>query len=266
MPVYPSGLNVSTRSLRFATNALRTHRRQGGTRWRVLSSGRQALLVLAHLKKGETYRDLAAGFGIGVSTVYRYLREGLHVLERLAPTLDEAVKVAQRKAFVILDGTLLAIDRVAMASGGDRAFFSGKHKRHGVNVQVLADPAGRLIWVSPALPGARHDAGAAAEHGIGKALGAAGVIAFADSAYQGAGPTIRAPHRRLRRDPSTRLFARRELSAGQRAANQAHSAVRAPGERANAQLKTWRALRKIRSSPSAASILVNAVQTMILNS
>ncbi|MDP9828384.1 hypothetical protein J2S57_004133 [Kineosporia succinea] len=135
-----------------------------------------------------------------------------------------------------------------------------------MNVQVLADPAGRLIWASPALPGARLDAGAAAEPGIGKALGAAGVTAFADSAYHGAGPTIRAPHRRLRRDPNTHLFTRRELSAGQRAANQAHSAVRAPGERANAQLKTWRVLRKIRSSPSAASILVNAVQTMILNS
>jgi len=54
-------------------------------------------------------------------------------------------------------GTLLPIDRVGMASGHDRAFCSGKHKRHGVNVQVLADPAGRLVWASPALPGARHD-------------------------------------------------------------------------------------------------------------
>jgi DDE superfamily endonuclease len=47
-----------------------------------------------------------------------------------------------------------------MASGRDRAFYSGKHKRHGVNVQVLADPAGRLVWASPALPGARRNMGA----------------------------------------------------------------------------------------------------------
>jgi hypothetical protein len=79
---------------------------------------------------------------------------------------------------VILDGSLLRIDRVAMASGGDRAFYSGKHKCHGVNVQVLADPAGRLIWVSPALPGARHDMGAAGHHGIPKALAAAQVNAL----------------------------------------------------------------------------------------
>jgi hypothetical protein len=46
---------------------------------------------------------------------------------------------------VILDGTLLRIDRVGMACGYDRAFYSGKHKAHGLNVQVIADPIGRLV-------------------------------------------------------------------------------------------------------------------------
>ncbi|KMS66699.1 transposase, partial [Streptomyces viridochromogenes] len=32
--------------------------------------------------------------------------------------------------FVILDGTLLPIDRIA----ADRPFYSGKHKKHGMNV------------------------------------------------------------------------------------------------------------------------------------
>ncbi len=81
----------------------------------------------------------------------------------------------------------LRIDRVAVASGRDRAYYSGKHKTHGVNVQVIADPAGRLVWASPALPGARHDAGAAREHGISAALSTAGVKTFADTAYIGAG-------------------------------------------------------------------------------
>jgi hypothetical protein len=35
-----------------------------------------------------------------------------------------------------------------------KPYYSGKHKRHGVNVQVVADPAGRLVWAAPALPGA----------------------------------------------------------------------------------------------------------------
>jgi hypothetical protein len=37
-----------------------------------LAVGRQALLVMAHLRKGETYADLACGLGIGTSTVYRW--------------------------------------------------------------------------------------------------------------------------------------------------------------------------------------------------
>jgi len=69
-----------------------------------------------------------------------------------APTLNQALDVARRKAFVILDGTLLSLDRVGMASGYDRGFFSGKHKRHGVNVQVIADPAGRLVWADESAP------------------------------------------------------------------------------------------------------------------
>jgi hypothetical protein len=125
---------------------------------------------MAHLRKGETYADLATGFAIGTTTVFRYIREALDVLAALAPTLRDAVTVAARKAFVIIDGTLLRIDRVGMTSGRDRPYYSGKHKCHGVNVQVIADPAGRLIWASPALPGARHDMGAAREHGILDAL------------------------------------------------------------------------------------------------
>jgi hypothetical protein len=76
---------------------------------------------------------------------------------RLLPC-NRPSRVAAGKAFVILDGTLLRIDRVAMSSGRDRRYYSGKHKCHGMNVQVISDPAGRLVWVSPALPGALADA------------------------------------------------------------------------------------------------------------
>ncbi len=158
---YPSSMQVSNRCLIMLSDAVRQHRNALRTRWRRLGPGQQALLVLAHLRKGETYRDLAEGFGIGTSTVYRYLREGLELLAAMAPTLDEAIAVARRKAFVILDGTLLRIDRAGMTGGHDRPYYSGKHKAHGLNVQVIADPAGRLVWVSPALPGSRHDIAAA---------------------------------------------------------------------------------------------------------
>jgi len=65
------------------------------------------------------------------------------------------------------------------------------------------------------------------------------------------------PFRRVRYDGTTGKFASRPLSDSQTAVNQAHSAIRGPGERANADLKNWRILRKIRSSPSHATTLVN---------
>jgi hypothetical protein len=130
---------------------------------------------------------------------------------------------------VILDGSLLRIDRVAMAAGGDRPFYSGKHKVHGVNVQVIADPAGRLIWVSPALPGARHDIAAAREHGLIDALTTAQVRVLADRGYQGAGPAVTVPQRPRRKDPDTGSY--RPLSQNQKDVNTAHARLRGPGER-----------------------------------
>lgn len=60
--------------------------------------------MLAHLRCGETYTRLACGFGIGVATVYRYITEAVHLLAAVAPHRAEAIRVAARRAFVILDG------------------------------------------------------------------------------------------------------------------------------------------------------------------
>ena len=73
MPSYPAGISVSNHALITVSDALRHRRTLVGTRWRRLSAGRQALLVLAHLRKGETYTDLALGFGIGTTTLRRKL-------------------------------------------------------------------------------------------------------------------------------------------------------------------------------------------------
>lgn len=140
MLVYSSGLDVSSSALRFLSAKLRRRRQERGTRWRRLSPGQQALLTLAHLRNGHPYAQLAAGFGIGTTTAYRYIAEAVDMLAALAPSLAEAARTASTKAFVLLDGTLLPIDRI----DADRPFYSGKHKEHGMNVQILADPSGRL--------------------------------------------------------------------------------------------------------------------------
>jgi hypothetical protein len=53
--------------------------------------------------------------------VYRYIREAVEVLAALAPSLVEAMKTIRDKAFVILDGTVLPIDRIA----ADTPYYPG---------------------------------------------------------------------------------------------------------------------------------------------
>lgn len=55
----------------------------------------------AHLRKGETFADLAGGFTVGVATAHRYNTEALTLLAAMAPTLEEAIAVAAGKAYVI---------------------------------------------------------------------------------------------------------------------------------------------------------------------
>lgn len=125
-----------------------------------------------------------------------------------------------------------------------------------MNVQVLADPAGRLPWASPALPGAVHDVRAAREHGIIDALAETGITCWADKAYQGAGGTVRVPYRGRREN----------LSQGQQAVNRSHARIRALVEQAVATLKSWRVLRKLRCSPARTTTLVQAVLCLHLTS
>lgn len=244
---YPAAVDLSSHTLRYVAGLLREHRRLIGSRWRKLSCSRQALLVLAHLRCGDTYARLATGFGIGVTTVWRYVSELVDLLAAHAPDLAAAMDAARRKAYVVLDGTLISIDRVGMRTGADRPYYSGKHKRHGLNVQVLTDPAGRLIWASPALPGSVHDVKAARRHGLVHALTGYDIPVLADRGYQGAAGTIRVPIRG------------RDLPAGPTAVNTAHARLRAPGERGPATLKTWRLLHRLRCCPQRGTNLITAV-------
>jgi hypothetical protein len=223
---YPAAIPLSTRSLNHLAGLIRSHRKQRRSRWRRLEPGRQALLALAHLRNGDTLTRLASGFEIGVTTAWRYVRKAVDLLAATADDLHTFMNRIRRLAYASLDGTLIPIDRVA----DQKPYYSGKHHRHGVNVQVIADPAGRLIWTSAAQPGSAHDLTTARTHGIINALASENVMTFADKAYQGARASIRTPFKRHRYRP--------KLSRWQKKVNRAHARIRAIGERANATLKT----------------------------
>jgi hypothetical protein len=103
--------------------------------------------------------------------------------------------------------------------------------------------------------------GAAREHGIIDAFNDAGMRVVADNGYHGAVPRTEALQGRRRLGPDTSRY--RRLSRNQKDVNAAHACQRGPGERANAQLKRWKILRKIRSCPTRTTDLINAVQALI---
>ena len=248
MLFYRAALPLSRKTLSYAAGIIRRHRKSIGSRWRKLNPGRQALLVLAHLRKGETFAEIAAGFGVGTATAWRYLNETAALLAARAPKLRQALRDARKAghAYLVIDGTLIPIDRVA----ADRPFYSGKHRKHGMNLRVIASPGGEILWVSGPLPGAVHDLTAARIWDIIRELAATGLIVLADKGYHGAGDHIRTPYRG------------RNKPASQKEANRAHAQLRSPGERANAQLKNWHILRKLRCCPWKAGQLAKAIHVL----
>jgi DDE superfamily endonuclease/Helix-turn-helix of DDE superfamily endonuclease len=244
---YRAALPLSRQALTFVSGLIRRHRKSIGSRWRKLNPGQQALAVLAYLRKGETFAELAAGFEVGTATAWRYVEETMALLAARAPKLRTAVRDAKKAghAYVVLDGTLIPVDRVA----ADWPFYSGKHKKHGMNLQVIASPGGDIVWVSGALPGSVHDKKAEWIWGVLAELEAAGLVTLADKGYQGSS-YAKIPYRGRNKPES------------QKQANRAHAKLRAPGERANAQLKTWRILRKLRCCPWRAGQLAKAIHAL----
>ena len=106
-----------------------------------------------------------------------------------------------------------------------------------MNLQVTASP-GDILRVSGALRGSVHDKKAERIRGVLAELEAAGLVTLADKGYQGS-TRAKIPYKGKNKPES------------QKEASRAHAKLRSPGERANAQLKTWRILRKLRCCPGA---------------
>ena len=212
MLFYRAALPLSPRTLHLTARTICVHRRNTRSRWRRLDPGQQVLLVLVHLHKGETFAELAAGFRISLTTVWRYVRETTRLLAQQAPTLKQGLCRARRKGwgYVIVDGTLLACDRV----GADRPFSSGRHQQHGMNIQVVAAPGGEPVWVSWSLLGSVHEATAALVWRIAENIRAAGLLGLGDKGCVGLNEVVFVPFKavvsrsgRRRPTPSTPSFA-----------------------------------------------------------
>jgi hypothetical protein len=122
---------------------------------------RQAIMMLRWFLHAIRVAQLALDNQVSASTVYRYLHEAIDVLAAAAPGLHGALLAARTAGYshVHLDGTLIRTDRscaVGPTTGVD-LWWSGKHHRHGGNVQVVTAPDGWPLWTSDVRPGREHD-------------------------------------------------------------------------------------------------------------
>ncbi|GAA3594063.1 hypothetical protein GCM10022295_89380 [Streptomyces osmaniensis] len=115
-----------------------------------------------------------------------------------------------------------------------------------MNVQVVTDPVGDILWLSPALPGRTHDLTAARTHKVFRICARQGIPVLADMAYIGAGDWVTTAKPR---PPKS------ELTRTERTKNRALSAARAPVERGMARLKSWQIFRRSRISPNRMSVI-----------
>lgn len=102
-------------------------------------------MVLCWFKDAADIRCLPRDARISIATAYRYLYEAVDVIALRAPRLSEVLAegLDQGWGFVCLDGALIPSTRsMAMSETEHDLWYSGKHHRHGANIQILTGPTG----------------------------------------------------------------------------------------------------------------------------
>ncbi len=191
---------------------------------RALSIVQALRLSLCWLRRNLTFAELGEDFGVGPTTAWEYAHTMTAFLADVlgCPAEDVAGWVAGK--VILFDGTLVPTFNWRHR----RDLYSGKRRRYGVNVQVLADIHGRVEGVSRAFPGSWHDKHCFDEAGIDAVL-AGGGGGVGDSGYQGVDAVTP-----IKKRPGGKL------ADAEKKFNTALASVRVGAEWVIAHVKNWR--------------------------
>lgn len=210
-------------------------------------------------------RDVAAlarDHRVSWATGYRYLTEVIDVLAAQAPDVHEALCQAQAAGatHLVLDGKVVfAADRLSETTTSVKgrqidAWYSGKTRSSGGNVQALMASDGFPLWVSEVEPGSVHDLTAAREHVLGALYWASSQLdlpTLADPGYEGTGIGVHTPVKQPAHG--------RPIDVDTQTSNALLRSLRCLGERGFALLTgRWRSLRHLTSSPRRIGDIVKA--------
>ena len=188
---------------------------------------RSVQIVLVLFRQNVTQQVAAELFGVSQSTVSRrwdLLRPLIPlVLAEVVPAPSEIAGAST----VLVDGTL--VPTWDWRSRTD--LYSGKHRDHGVNLQVAAVRPQHLVAVGDPVPGSWHDTHAWRESGLPQRL--SGLALCADLGYLGTG-MLTGTRRRPGHDHTSTTVAN----------NRTIAAFRSHNEHVIAHLKNWKMLSR----------------------
>lgn len=192
---------------------------------------REALVVASgYLRQNITEVVWADIFEVDQSTISRYLTLLTPLIDQATaefrPSAEEAAE-ATRDAIALVDGTLWP----CWSWDGERELWAGKYKTTGHGSLIVTNRAGRVLFVSEPVAGHQHDMAKLTGSECEMILKLAGSV-IGDKGFIGP-DYITTPVRK----PQDRELYMREHDY-----NSQISSLRAPVERAIANLKTWRIL------------------------
>jgi DDE superfamily endonuclease len=192
---------------------------------------REALVVTSGYMRHNIIEEVWAEiFDVDQSTISRYITFLTPLIDQATgefrPSAEEAAE-ATREAIALVDGTLWP----CWSWAEQRELWAGKYKTTGHGSLIVATLTGRLTFVSEPVPGNQHDMAKLEGSQCEMILKLAGDV-IGDKGFIGTDYII-TPVRKPKD---------RDLYMSEHDYNNQISSLRAPVERAIANLKTWRIL------------------------